>query len=173
MGKSDAFIGIVSDMQKWQSADQVAIARATRGTVAAGRAEFDMETGRTFGASGRAAAPFGGSVKFNPGAVTVEAHVSKKQSIPIEAFPISPGLGADTTGARRAEITAETLKGRASRVENGFVWQGRVMRRIEGARHITHAKSGVSPMEYLASVNDSVAQAMTKHLDENLVRELQ
>lgn len=172
MGKADAFVEIVSDMQKWQQADDVAIARATRGTVAAGRAEFDADTGRTFGASGRNASPFGGSVKFRPGAVTVEAHVSKKKEVAIERFPISPGLGSDTTGARRAEVSAELLKGKAYQIENGFVWHGRIMRRIDGSRHITHAKSGISPGEYLANFRNEVASEMTRHLDEGITREL-
>lgn len=172
MSKADAFVGIVSDLQRWQGADDVAIARATCGTVAAGRAEFDTDTGRAFGASGRSVSPFGGSVRFRPGAVTVEAHVSGKKEIAIERFPISPGLGSDTTGARRAEISAELLKGKAYQIENGFVWHGRIMRRIDNTRHITHAKSGISPGEYLSRFRNEVASEMTKHLDDGITREL-
>lgn len=173
MGKADAFVGIVSDLQKWQGAGDVAIARATRGTVAAGRETFDLETGQKFGAFGRNVSPFGGSVKFRPGAVTVEAHVSKKsKGIAIERFPIFPGLQADTTGNRRTEITAELLKGQASSVENGFVWQGRIMRRVEGSRHITHAKSGISPGDYLTEIRHDVAEKMTQYLDNQIISEL-
>ena len=161
MGTKDTFRTLPIDLSRMADAGRAALSASLDVAAREGVAEFSALAPRMTTTH----PPMRSRVRADEHGGVIELYVATKRPL-LEYVAVSPALSTNTTGNNRRLVTVTGWRGRSVKVEKGFIWNGRVWRRVKrtfvSARRYLAAEGALpSPAEILADVAEKVANAVT------------
>lgn len=133
-----------------------ALLRAGTPALKDARAEYDACNSRNFTKSGKGFFNIRISVRKTGKNSCVYRITPAQKKRNAWEFEVTPSIMSDTTGAKRAKVSFMAMRGVRQYVQNGFIWKGKIYRRVGG--HITLANASI--LSAANALHESAGQVM-------------